>query len=107
MQTFLPYPQFEKSLQCLDYRRLGKQRVEAFQILKALEVPGYGWRNHPAVLMWKGYKNALILYMNTAIEVWKQKGYNNNMLMKQIDGEVAYPHWFGMKIFMHRIDLIY
>ena len=34
MQTFLPYPDFVKSAQCLDYRRLGKQRVEAKQILE-------------------------------------------------------------------------
>ena len=37
MQTFLPYPNFADSLDCLDYRRLGKQRVEAFQIINALE----------------------------------------------------------------------
>lgn len=29
MQTFLPYPDFKKSAQCLDYRRLGKQRVDS------------------------------------------------------------------------------
>ena len=32
MQTFLQYPDFEKTFKCLDYRRLGKQRVEAMQI---------------------------------------------------------------------------
>jgi len=32
MQTFLPYADFKESAQCLDYRRLGKQRVEAKQI---------------------------------------------------------------------------
>ena len=36
MQTFLPYKSFKQSLQSLDYRRLGKQRVEAFQILNVL-----------------------------------------------------------------------
>lgn len=34
MQTFLPYPEFIKSAQCLDNKRLGKQRVEAKQILE-------------------------------------------------------------------------
>ena len=28
MQTFLPYKDFGKTAKCLDYRRLGKQRVE-------------------------------------------------------------------------------
>jgi len=35
MQTFLPYPDFLQSLQSLDNKRLGKQRVETFQILNA------------------------------------------------------------------------
>ena len=36
MQTFLPYKSFVKSLNCLDNKRLGKQRVEAMQILNAI-----------------------------------------------------------------------
>ena len=36
IQTFLPLPSVMKSLRCLDDKRLGKQRVEAKQILKAL-----------------------------------------------------------------------
>ena len=31
MQTFMPYPDIVKSVRCLDYKRLGKQRVEAMQ----------------------------------------------------------------------------
>lgn len=34
MQTFLPYPDFARSAACLDRQRLGKQRLEAFQILQ-------------------------------------------------------------------------
>lgn len=41
MQTFLPYPSFTHSLACLDNKRLGKQRVEAKQILMALEFGPY------------------------------------------------------------------
>ena len=37
MQTFLPYEDFTKTAQCLDYKRLGKQRVEAYQILRILK----------------------------------------------------------------------
>lgn len=36
MQTFLPFSDFKKSAESLDYRRLGKQRVECLQILAAL-----------------------------------------------------------------------
>jgi hypothetical protein len=35
MQTFLPYADIGLSIWCLDWKRLGKQRVEALQILKA------------------------------------------------------------------------
>ena len=38
MQTFLPFPDFKMSAQVLDYKRLGKQRVEALQILKTLKI---------------------------------------------------------------------
>jgi len=37
MQTFLPFPDFKKSASCLDYKRLGKQRVEGLQILNAIQ----------------------------------------------------------------------
>ena len=36
MQTFLPYENFDDSMQSLDNLRLGKQRVEALQIIKAI-----------------------------------------------------------------------
>jgi hypothetical protein len=62
MQTFLPYPDFAASAAVLDPRRLGKQRVEALQVLRALTVPGYGWRHHPVVRMWTGYEEALVRY---------------------------------------------
>ena len=41
MQTFLPYPSFEETASILDYRRLGKQRVEGFQILNIITQPLY------------------------------------------------------------------
>ena len=36
MQTFTPYSDFEESLRALDLKRLGKQRVEVIQIVRAL-----------------------------------------------------------------------
>ncbi|WP_043615165.1 MSMEG_6728 family protein [Nonomuraea candida] len=62
MQTFLPYPDFAATAAVLDPLRLGKQRVETLQILRALTVPGYGWRHHPVVKMWAGYEEALVRY---------------------------------------------
>jgi len=74
MQTFLPYADFERSARSLDARRLGKQRVECLQVLRGLTVPGYGWRHHPAVLMWRDRLEALARYSLTCCEVWTETG---------------------------------
>ena len=69
MQTFLPVADFKESAKYLDYKRLGKQRVEGMQLLNAMQ-PDYdkkGWLNHPATVMWTGYQNALKLYVNVMI----------------------------------------
>jgi len=67
MQTFLPYSSFIESVRCLDRQRLGKQRVEALQILNALNGKSKGWTNHPATKMWCGYEEALCLYKDLCI----------------------------------------
>ncbi len=74
MQTFLPYPDFLASAAALDQRRLGKQRVEAIQVLRGLTRPGYGWRHHPAVKMWTGYEEALTRYGLDVCAVWCESG---------------------------------
>ena len=77
MQTFLPYADFERSARVLDAKRLGKQRVETIQIVRALTVPGYGWANHPAVLMWKGFEEALGRYGFVCCDVWTELGFGD------------------------------
>ena len=75
MQTFLPFPDFERSARALDLKRLGKQRVECIQVVRGLTRRDYGWRNHPAVLMWRGYAEALGRYSFTVCEVWVERGF--------------------------------
>ena len=110
MQTFLPYPSFRKTFKTLDYRRLGKQRVEAKQILNVLlgRTETKGWRNHPITRMWEGYEPALQLYHNMCIEEWVNRGYNNNMELEDIIEPIIYPHWLGNKSFLssHRANLL-
>lgn len=77
MQTFLPYPDFERSARALDAKRLGKQRVETIQVVRALTRPGYGWANHPAVLMWQGFEEALGRYGFTCCDVWTGLGFGD------------------------------
>ncbi|QKW34452.1 MSMEG_6728 family protein [Actinomadura sp. NAK00032] len=75
MQTFLPYADFAATARALDRRRLGKQRVETIQVLRALTVPGYGWRHHPAALMWTGYEEALVRYGLEMCARWCDLGH--------------------------------
>jgi len=86
----------------LDYRRLGKQRVEAKQILNILlgkakvnrngKIP---WSNHPAVLMWKGYEEGLKQYYNVIVLEWINRGYKNNMPLITPNQFIIYPPWLG------------
>src|ERR1700712_5264270 len=74
MQTFLPSADFTASSVVLDDRRLGKQRVETFQILRALTWPEYAWKNHPAVRMWRGFIPALVAYGLANCDEWIRRG---------------------------------
>ena len=77
MQTFLPYPDFERSAAVLDPKRLGKQRVEVLQIVRALTIPTYAWKAHPAVLMWKGHEEALAAYGQAIVRAWTALGFGD------------------------------
>jgi len=108
MQTFLPYEDFEKTARTLDRLRLGKQRVEAYQILltnnKVLMTDEkIAWRNHPAVLMWRGYNDALCEYGITMCTEWIRRGYKDT-LKERFEGmrlvhNPAAPAWLGNKAF--------
>lgn len=103
MQSFLPYSDFKKSFSVLDYKRLGKQRVETKQILNVLTgvQKTKGWMNHPAVLMWAGYEDALKLYHDYCIKEWVSRGYNNSMELFNQNENVLMPWWLGNENF-HR-----
>ncbi len=75
MQTFLPVADFEESARLLDSPRLGKQRVETLQVLRALELPDYGWASHPVVRMWRGRTPALVAYGLAMVRVWRDRGF--------------------------------
>jgi hypothetical protein len=100
MITFLPYSDFKQSAQCLDYRRLGKQRLEAHQILRTLRKEIIGWPHHPATRMWAGYEGALWLYTIEIIGEWRSRGYKDSMLEKvsslcpTVPGQL-FPPWLG------------
>ena len=99
MQTFLPFKSFTKTARILDYRRLGKQRVEVFQILRANHEMTKGWRNHPASKMWAAHTNALVEYGLVICHEWKARGYKDTMTERiaefQTGNTSELPEWLG------------
>ena len=99
MQTFLPYSSFTESAKCLDNKRLGKQRVEAWQILNALQGKTKGWVNHPATKLWENHQTALIYYGLTISNEWQQRGFADSMgdRFEEQFNEIHFqmPWWVG------------
>jgi hypothetical protein len=111
MQTFLPYPSFSKSARVLDDKRLGKQRVECKQILRALGVDvggvsaGRGWISHPAVLMWRGCEQSLCAYAIAMCDEWMRRKFADSLRPQFIEASRSLrsgwrlwspgPSWLG------------
>lgn len=79
MQTFCISERYIDTAKVLDRQRLGKQRVEAWQILNTLLGVSKGWANHPAVKMWRGYEYALSIYGTVMCNEWIARGYKDTM----------------------------
>lgn len=111
MQTFLPFPDFRQTADCLDWRRLGKQRVEVLQILRALSGESKGWRNHPAARMWVGYEIALVEYGLEICREWLRRGYVDTTKPKiaefRVAGNLVLPPWLSDNFCLaHQSNLI-
>lgn len=119
MQTFLPYKSFIRSAKCLDNKRLGKQRLEAYQILLVLLESRKAWSNHPAILMWKGHEGALWEYASLICSEWIRRGFANTKMEINLSRLYKtfwlrlyrtrdYPKWLGNRKFhaSHRSNLL-
>ena len=118
MQTFLPYADFAASAYALDRQRLGKQRVENLQIMRALTLPEAGWKNHPATKMWEGHEWALLEYQRAICAEWGSRGYKDTCLDKTEQRFLEFmnynpvnydmPSWLGDEAFhaSHRSNLL-
>lgn len=125
VQTFLPYPDFAASAAVLDDRRLGKQRVEALQVIRALTREGYGWQHHPAVRMWRGHLEALGTYGAVVCAEWVGRGHDDTCALTMstdlagggvrrrrdqsaLSAAEALPRWLGDEAFhrSHRAALV-
>jgi hypothetical protein len=118
VQTFLPYPSFAESARVLDPPRLGKQRVEALQLLRAVTIPTYGWRHHPAAKMWRGFVPALTKYGLEMTDAWIALGHADTVrpqlleFAPEVDAltqeQLELPPWIGDEAFhlSHRSNLM-
>jgi hypothetical protein len=114
MQTFLPYKDFDKVATVLDNKRLNKQILECYQILKVLsnDDPHAGWRNHPAVKMWRGHEHGLFDYALAMIREAKRRGIKTdkneeNLTVLRVAKIARWgnglPEWFANKPIMRRV----
>lgn len=105
MQTFLPSKDFNESARMLDSKRLNKQILEAYQILRVLSGAnqGNGWVNHPAVKMWRGHETILFTYAAAMLREADKRGIKTdknranlnlirNFAMK--NWGTAFPSWY-------------
>ena len=122
MQTFLPFPDFRDSAAALDRLRLGKQRVETLQLMRALTRAEYGWQRHPATLMWRGHRPALMAYQDAVCDAWEALGFADTCRVKTLEeldvvpedgaayrsGSFDLPGWLGSQEFHlgHRSNLL-
>jgi len=125
MQTFLPFENFYRTANILDSKRLNKQIVEVYQIFAANHYKG-GWKNHPAVLMWKGYDIALFNYLYNLHQVYRLRGrkeyhqswlnfikmyfdiYHRDPFDDMLYTQYKFPEWLGDERFhsSHRSNLL-
>lgn len=86
----------------LDRQRLGKQRIEAIQVLRTLlGLSSQGWANHPIMKLWRGYEPYLLkVYLRAILDEWKRRGYKNTkcdvyfrQLEEAVRGKPVKPPW--------------
>lgn len=110
--TFVTHDDPRETAKLLDRARLGKQRLEAKQIIDILSnVPmknstKVSSRKHPAIDMWQGHIVALKFYFNCITKRWIKRGYKNTMelydiketkeLLTEIETKTPklFPWWF-------------
>lgn len=116
MQVFVPLPDIEASVQALDVPRLGKQRVEALQMLSSLAGKSAGWLDHPAARMWAGYEQGLLSYAAACCLRVRSLGWVDHVLEQVYERQADFGHlihdpplppWWGGPVHAsHRARLI-
>jgi hypothetical protein len=111
MQTFLPYANFNKTAKTLDNKRLNKQILEGYQILNVLsnDDPKAGWRNHPAVKMWRGHEFGLLEYVFVMVSEANSRGIkteNNVANILTLRDRASFRWGKGLPAWFYDNDLV-
>lgn len=58
--------------------------------------------------MWRGYENALNLYLQAITKEWIDRGFKNNLYEITTKGDIIYPWWLGDRLFhdSHKSNLL-
>ena len=104
VNTFLVHQDFKIAVKILDNRRLGKQRVEARQLIDTIDKLKSGqadkkisWSNHPITLSWINHVDSLKLYFNCVVQEWINRGFNNNYELFELSDNIIHPYWIYNK----------
>lgn len=95
MQIFRPYIDWRLSAAALDDKRLGKQRVECKQVLKAIlrkleliKDGKRGWLNHPIILMYynngRPYIKDVTGFYRSCVNEWKRRGFKSTIKLEDV-----------------------
>jgi hypothetical protein len=94
LNTFLPWPDYERSARDLHMQLLNAQRREALQLIMG-QFPG-----HPAAMAWRGHHWQLAQYGLWCCHEWTRRGYADScepQIRSILDGleDTGVPRWFG------------
>lgn len=114
MQTFLPYKDFVRTAKVLDSKRLNKQILEGYQLLKVLSGgnPKAAWYNHPAARMWAGHEGHLWDYIMVMVDEANERGIKTDKNLENLhalkaavgaDWNYDAPDWFSDSKILNRV----
>ena len=99
MQVFVPFQSPFAVAMCLDTRRLNKQIIECQQILNAIDGKTTAWSNHPAVKMYRRYREWLYNYALCLQEYRNYEKYHTDVFSRIVsrNNSIKYS-WRANKI---------
>ncbi len=74
MMIWLPYPDFTKSVSCLNTQHLNRQRANC-QVLSKSFISPNRWNHVPTFKAWKNYYEVFQYYHDVCVKEWVKRGF--------------------------------